>query len=133
MSARQKGNRRERKAADLYEAAGYQVERATAGGFQSPDFFDLFDLLAFNPGEGLDLVQVKSNRAEGIEQWCADTLPFQTTRGLCPLMLVCYDYEGWRVIIPSDEDAYVDAVDERELDCRMGEGVTEYLRTGKAP
>ena len=130
-----KGRRREKQAADIYERAGFDTYRPPRARGGPTDVFGLFDLLAIGP-RGLDMVQVKSNRAAGIEAFCEDTLPFQTTRGLCPLMMVCYDGQGghdptppcWRVVIPSDDDAHVTVVDERDDDTDGdGAGVVEWL------
>jgi Holliday junction resolvase len=123
-----KGDRRERQAVEIYERAGYEVERATGGGSHSPDFFDLYDLIAIGGDEGVDLVQVKANGARGIESFCQETVHHASHRGVAPMMLVCYDREGWRLVIPAGRDSHATAVDEREMDCAMGEGVVEYLR-----
>lgn len=131
-----KGKRRERQAAELFERAGFETYRPPRARGGPTDVFGLFDLLAFEPGAGLQLVQVKANAARGIEAFCKDTLAFNTTRGLCPVMVVCYDGHGgphptpprWRYILPTDEDAWVDALDEREDDTPAdGKGLQAYL------
>lgn len=117
----------------IYENAGYRTYRPETARYGDNDVFGLFDLLALTDG-GLDMVQVKATDthrgATGIEAFCRDTIDFQSTRGLCPVYMVCYDREGWRFILPSDKDSWVDVVDERELSGRMGEGVTAYLKGG---
>ena len=129
-----KGRRRERECARIYEDAGYQTYRPPRARGGPTDVFGLFDLLAFDPGNGLRLVQVKSNGARGIEAFCEATYPFKRTPGLAPEMAVCYDREGWRLVVPSDRDSHVTIADEREQDCRMGELVTAILKpAGELP
>lgn len=144
-----KGKRRERQASELYEQAGYETFRPQESKWGETDMFGLFDILAI-PGRHEDrtaihpretsvrLAQVKSNRASGIEQWCRDVTgllggPVKAD------FLVCHDREGWRLLCPYSDKMHkkpvpIDSiepyilVDERELDCNMGEGIIEYLR-----
>ena len=132
-----KGKRAEREAARLYEDAGFETYRPPRARGGPTDVFGHFDLLAFDASEGLQLVQVKCNEARGIEAFCADTLPFNTTGGLCPVMLVRHDGQGghdptpprWRVVIPGGEDSHYSVVDERETGTPAdGDGVRDWLR-----
>lgn len=124
-SSRDKGNRRERQAVAIYERAGFDVERATAGGFQSPDYFDLFDFMAAKPDAPIHFVQVKSNVAAGIETWAAEAAAFARP-GVTVEMVVCHDREGWRLLTPV-ADGTVTPVDEREQECAMGDGLAKWL------
>lgn len=132
MSSRQKGNRREVQCARLYEEAGYMVERATSGGYRSEDFYDLFDHLAFDPyAAELRCVQVKSNRAAGIEEWMQRAILFADIGHVHVEYAVCYDREGWRLVAPRFDDDGLTAetrFDGRDRDGAMGEALVEYLR-----
>ena len=128
-NTREKGNRRERQAAEIYESAGYEVERSYDQRFGRTDFFGHFDLMAVRR-DGLRFVQVKSNEVQGIadvNRWARQWAP----PGALFDFLVCYDREGWRLIrCWPDGDTHSTAVDERELGCDMGEGVTAWLQVG---
>lgn len=129
-----KGKRRERQAAEIYEAAGWRTFRPQESPYGETDIFGLYDMVAIHPNRHTDWVQVKATNtgrgAQGVEAFAeASTfLPANNTA----VYLVCYDREGWRWLWCNGGD-YDTEVDERELDCRMGEGVTEYLRTGRSP
>lgn len=135
--SKDKGDRREREAEEIYQEAGFLTWRPARSRAGKNDIFGLYDMVALGP-RGLDLVQIRSNRASGIEDFCRNTLPFQTSPGICPTMMVCYDGQGghdptptrWRVIIPSGEESRVDVVDERDDGVRMGgDGVLEWLES----
>lgn len=138
-SSRDKGKRVELAAVDIYKRAGYDVERATGGGYQSPDFFDLYDLIcAESDASGqrptVRFVQVKSNGARGIEDWVS-AAAVHAASDVQPEYAVKYDREGWRVLQPIEIDGewrHVEVVDERESDGNMGDGVVDYLR-GESP
>lgn len=123
-----KGKRRERQAAKLYEAAGYQVETPVETKWDTnTDFFNLFDGMA-SDGGWLRFYQVKSNRAVGINDYfedAAETVPKFAVIDY----LVCHDREGWR-FAEVRQNGYEWVVDERDMDCKMGEGVTDYLNGG---
>lgn len=132
-----KGDRRERQAEKIYREAGFLTWRPARSRAGKNDIFGLYDMVALGP-RGLDLVQIKANGARGIEDFRRNTYPFQTTRGICPVMMVCYDGQGghdptpprWRVVIPSGEESHVDVVDERDDGVPDdGEGVLEWLET----
>jgi hypothetical protein len=89
-----KGQRNEKRVAEIYEDAGYTTYRPETTQYGENDVFGLFDILALEPGHGMRMVQVKSNAARGIEQWCEDTLPFQRTKGLSPEFVVVYEGQG---------------------------------------
>lgn len=128
-----KGTRREREAVDLYQRAGMATYRPATVQYGENDIAGLFDLLAFSPSHSsVHAVQVKSNRAVGIRKWTRHTALFRRL-GWRTFYVVPIDNEGWR-LIESHVDPYdggpkeIDRVDERELDCDMGEGVVKYLR-----
>jgi len=131
-----KGQNAEREAARLYEDAGFETYRPPRARGGPTDVFGLFDVLAFDEGDGLQCVQVKCNKARGIVKFCRETLPFNSTSGLCPVMLVRHDGHGgphptpvrWRVLMPAGEETHYVIVDEREDDTPAeGEGVLEWL------
>jgi len=126
MPGKQKGDRRERQAVELYERAGYKVERCHGVRWGRTDWYGHFDLMAVRP-DRFRFIQVKSNAASGIneinqwaEMWAPDAIQYD--------MLVCHDREGWRLIRCWPEgDTYTTVVDERDMDCQMGDGVADHL------
>ena len=139
--SRSKGNRAERDAEDIYEAEGYRVFRPQESKFGETDIFGEFDILAVPPaGSALPvrLSQVKSNRAEGIQQWTEDALDYYTASTAVE-MLVRHDGQGghnptpprWRVIVPYADPEYRHEVVVDELEEGTpadGDGVREWLR-----
>lgn len=130
-----KGSRREREAVGLYQRAGMATYRPATVQYGENDIAGLFDLLAFSPSHSrVHAVQVKSNGARGIRKWTRHTALFRRL-GWRTFYLVPIDNEGWRLIevdgvkriAESDAGAW-NCVDERELDCDMGNGIVEYLR-----
>jgi Holliday junction resolvase len=124
-----KGKRRERQAGRAYTEAGYATFRPQESKFGETDIFGLFDLLAigFAP-DPTHLVQVKSNRAEGVEDWAEQARGFER-EGIRARMLVCHDREGWRVIEPRPHPAEYEIVrDCRDADAAMGEALAAFLR-----
>lgn len=128
--SKSKGDRRERQAERLYQAAGYKTERSQGQRWGRTDWFGHFDLMAVRD-DRLRFCQVKSNQAMGItsiNQWARMWLPV----GIDCDLLVCYDREGWRLIrLWPEADTYTTAVDERDQDAGMGDAVTDYLNGGK--
>lgn len=121
-----KGKRRERQAAGLYERAGWETFRPQESKYGETDIFGLFDLLAIGSApEPTHLVQVKSNRAAGINDWSEETLHYAAD-GVRVRMLVCHDREGWRILDPVP-GGYRTVLDERDRDYQMGDGVVAYL------
>jgi len=127
-----KGQKREREAADLFEDAGYWTYRPERAQYGDNDMWGLFDVGAVGDGR-LYLAQVKANRSDGIQQWCEDCAPFHRIEGIICLFMVCHDRAGWRLAVTPDimHDGYAWVVDERDRDCSMGEGVVEWLRGSK--
>jgi len=124
-----KGDRREREAVQLYQRAGFATYRPATVQYGENDVFGLFDLLAVSPSHRhVRGVQVKSNRAVGIEAWMRHTRLWRRL-GWHTDFAVAVDNQGWRLATtPIRSDGiYHWAVDERELDCSMGDGVVEYL------
>lgn len=128
-----KGKRRERQADDIYADAGYVTFRPPRTKYDETDIFGLFDLLAIGHGH-VRLIQVKgtsSNVAygpwfEAVKGWVHDNVR-RPPRSLVHDFVICYDREGWR-LIGEGGDGPETFVDERELDCNMGDGLREYLR-----
>jgi Holliday junction resolvase len=121
-----KGQRRERQCKAIYEAAGFAVAHPERAKFGDNDLFNQFDLLAMQPARRPRFVQVKSNRATGIRTMQHD-LPEFFAFGFCMAeYAVAHDNEGWRLIavLPDTTETLYD---EREQDCSMGEGLTQYL------
>jgi Holliday junction resolvase len=132
--SREKGERREREACELYENAGYRTERSVKSNrFDTrSDWFNLFDIMAVAPGEQLRFAQVKSNTATGVREWMTDVTRFAPPTVTLDF-LVCHDREGWRLIQPHFGDQkYVTVVDERAEDGEMGESLTQHLEAANA-
>ena len=137
-----KGKRNERRAAELYEQAGFRTFRPQESKFGETDMFGLFDIMAIPPANShcpVHLIQVKTNRASGIESWLEDADPFHCIGTTQPVFLVAYDGQGghnpipqrWRLIRHGVSDAgpKEEWVDERDEDVRGdGEGVVRYLQ-----
>lgn len=142
-----KGKRRESEASKIYEQAGYETYRPQESKWGETDMFGLFDMIAV-PGTDdnnkrvlrenapVRFVQVKSNRASGIEAWCTEVA--ERFRGPCVAdFVVCHDREGWRLLSPTlkrNEDgtvAHETLIDERELDCEMGSVLVNYLENAR--
>lgn len=121
-----KGTRREQQACDIYEAAGFETYRPATVQFGENDVFGLFDHIAVAPDRRPRYVQVKSNRAAGIEDWCEEVTDRMPIGWITAEFLVCHDREGWRMLIPVG-DGYTAVVDERGTDEDMGEGLARYL------
>lgn len=137
-----KGTRRERDAVELYQRAGFATYRPATVQYGENDIFGLFDLLAVSPShDSVRAVQVKSNRALGIEAWTRHTALWRRL-GWVTEYAVPVDGEGW-VLYDAGQDP-VDGrraarvvYDEREDDCvgpnvdtplSLGDGLVEYLR-----
>jgi Holliday junction resolvase len=129
-----KGDRREREAVNLYQQAGWATYRPATVQYGENDVFGLFDLLAVNPSQrSVHGVQVKSNRATGINDWSRQTWLWRRL-GWRTFYLVPVDSKGWRLIeakaVRDGLPNYSTVVDERDMDCGMGEAVTAYLSQG---
>lgn len=122
-----KGKRRERQAAEIYEGAGWQTFRPQESPYGETDMFGLFDLVAVNPNKHIDWVQVKANDnnlSMGPFFESAETLlPANNTA----VYLICYDREGWRMVWGTADGNFETELDEREMNCKMGEGLSERL------
>lgn len=128
-----KGSRRERQCVDLYQRAGFATYRPATVRFGENDVFGLFDLLAVSPSHGaVHAVQVKSNRAAGINAWARHTALWRAL-GWRTFYAVSVDSEGWRLIEITTNSrgrhVQLERVDERGRDCAMGEGVVEWLNS----
>jgi Holliday junction resolvase len=127
-----KGSRRERELVELLKAAGMATYRPATVRFGENDMFGLFDVLALSPSHSrVYAIQVKSNRAVGIEKWGRNTQLFRSL-GWETYYAVPVDNQGWKLLDPGmePEDGRKSAavlLDESELDGSMGEGVTEYF------
>ena len=121
-----KGTRREQQACEIYEEAGYTTYRPATVQFGENDVFGLFDLIAVDKGRKPRFVQVKSNRAAGINQWCRDVQALMPSEWAVSEFVVCHDREGWRLLQPVGE-GYQTVYDGRDSDGDMGEGLAEWL------
>lgn len=121
-----KGDRREREARDIYEAAGYTVQPFYGRPYGETDGFGLFDLVATKPRSPPRFVQVKSNQARGIREWTEETQQILPDWHAIADMAVCHDNAGWRLITVRD-NGYRTVVDERDEDVDMGEHLQLYL------
>lgn len=140
MDTRRKGNKAERDARDIYEAAGYTVDRvgSTSGGHRMTDAFDHVDVIALHPDRRVRFAQVKSNQASGVRafvEWADATLPGEHA---VAEYLVRHDGAGarsaaWRVMQPyrdGERVTYRTVVDERKDGVDAGGAVvTDYLRS----
>lgn len=126
--SKKKGDRRERQAEEILEAAGWSVEKPNATPYPQGygvDFFGMFDIMAFKKGHPPLLIQVKSNRASGITSFHEDCNEVQVPFGFVDVEFwICYDGEGWRVDEIS-EHGYEQKYDERELE---GYNMGEFLK-----
>lgn len=128
-----KGSRREREAVELWQRAGFATYRPATVRFGENDVFGLFDLLAVSPSHGsVHAVQVKSNRATGINAWARHTRLWRAL-GWRTMYAVPVDSQGWRIIEGWTTDDGMchpqTVVDERTEDCAMGDGVVDWLRS----
>lgn len=120
------GNRRERQARDIYDAAGYAVQPFYGRSYGETDGFGLADFLAIRKSPAsVVIAQVKSGYG-AIGDW------FQHADALLPPTveahyLSVFKREGWRLCVRGDDEAYRVAYDERDADCRMGVGLREWL------
>lgn len=129
-----KGDRREREAVSLYQQAGWATYRPATVQYGENDVFGLFDLLAASPSHGaVHAVQVKSNRAAGINAWARQTWLWRRL-GWRTFYLVPVDNQGWRLVEPHEDSKgrliLESRVDERDMTLDMGEAVTAYLSQG---
>lgn len=127
-----KGSRREREAVELYQRAGFATYRPATVQYGENDVFGLFDLLAVSPShDSVHAVQVKSNRADGIRAWARHTALWRRL-GWRTFYLVPVDNEGWRLLetvtTANGGVKRYTCVDERNVDCAMGDGVVAWLR-----
>ena len=125
--SREKGNRRERQAEEMYQQAGFKTEICRGLRWGNTDWFGLFDIMAIQGGEKVRFVQVKSNQVHKVDDWIAKARRFCPSEHVDLDYLVCHDYEGWRLIREGD-DGYTTVYDERDDVCKMGEGLTQYLK-----
>lgn len=124
--SRSKGTRREKAAADVYEAAGYETYRPETTQYGDNDVFNLFDMLAIGHDE-LRMIQVKSNRAVGIHDWLGQVAPFESLPAVKCDFLVFHDYQGWRLLRPCPALNYSVEVDERQSGDSAGDELLAYL------
>lgn len=127
---KKKGDRRERQAKEILEEAGWQVCTPNYDRYRNTDFFNAFDLMAMRPEEKPKFIQVKSNRAEGIQDFVERVREFVNFRSVSVEYWICHDNEGWRVldILPENMQGnrtYRTVLDERDLDCNMGQHLVE--------
>lgn len=126
MSSKSKGDRREREAREIYEAAGYQAAPFRSWAFGDSDGFNDFDFVAMHPEAKPEFVQVKSNSARGVRDLCDRVGQEYPTQHTNIRYAVAHDASGWR-LIDIDESGKTVLVDERDLSCNMGDRVTDYL------
>lgn len=127
--SKKKGDRRERQAREILEAAGYTVETPNSTPYPQGygvDFFGLFDFMAFRNGEKPLFGQVKSNGFTGIRSFpdeCVEFgFPFEHAAAE---YWSCHDGEGWR-IAEITKNGHTEVYDERDADMNMGEGAIQY-------
>lgn len=126
--SKEKGDRNERELEEYYEQAGYKTDKCRGLRWGKTDWFGLFDLMAIKPGEKVRYIQVKSNRAQGINKWASKACRITPSEHVTLDFAVKYDYEGWRLIRVAEGD-YETVYDERDHDCKVGEGILEFLQT----
>ncbi len=125
--SKQKGNRRERQARELYERAGYECQAFRGTAYRETDGFGLYDFVAVRDDSRVAFVQVKSNSTEGAlgEFFQRSTAALPREHAVSQF-LVCHDYQGWRLAEPA-EHGYEWVYDGRDADGAMGEGLVEVL------
>lgn len=126
-----KGSRRERECVELWQQAGFATYRPATVRFGENDIFGLFDVLAVSPRhDAVHGVQVKSNRATGIQKWARHTALWRAL-GWRTFYAVPVDNSGWRLVecheTWGENTDTADVVDERELSCAMGQRVVDWL------
>jgi hypothetical protein len=121
-----KGTRREKEACEIYEQAGYTTYRPATVQYGENDVFGLFDLIAVDPVRPPRFVQVKSNRASGINDWMDDAVALMPPEHAVVEFLVCHDRQGWRLAQPT-ESGYEWVYDGRDSEASMGDPLTEVL------
>jgi len=129
-SNRDKGYRREVKTREVYEDAGFEIEKFVSERFGRTDGFGWVDFIAVRSDQ-MRFVQVKSNSAAGlgeIAEWAAENAP----ENLYCDEVVWHDSEGARLLECSPEYSRNRnvAVDERDSACNMGDELREYLSAG---
>lgn len=125
-----KGSRREREAVSLWKRAGFATYRPATVQYGENDVFGLFDVLAVSPRHGsVHAVQVKSNRATGINAWARHTALWRRL-GWRTFYAVPVDNQGWRVLEAETLDDGHGAgciIDERGRDGKIGSHVVAWL------
>lgn len=125
--SKKKGDRNERELEKYYSQAGYRTDKCRGLRWGKTDWFGLFDLMAIKPGDKVRYIQVKSNRAQGIESWTRKATRITPSEHVTLDFAVKYDYEGWRLIRVEDGE-YKTIYDERQQDCKVGDGIKEFLK-----
>lgn len=133
-----KGSRREREYVELCKRAGMATYRPATVQYGENDPFGLFDVFALSPSHSrVHAVQVKSNRASGINGWTRHTELFRRL-GFRTFYAVPYDddndtIQAWRLVEcqshPAISGEKVDRVDERKDD-DVGPFVDTEYNTG---
>lgn len=124
-----KGRETEKLAKRAYEDAGYtHVYHPPKAKYRNQDVFDLFDLLAYHPDDGLHFAQVKTNRSAGITSWFPNTEFIQQLPATTVEFVVLHEGSGWRLARPAD-DGYQWVYDGRsDGEDELHEGLTAALR-----
>lgn len=134
VNPRAKGSRNELKTMKAYERAGYwchKPESRSHAGQSNQDMWNLFDIAAMHVHiPEIRFVQVKTNGASGLRQWCRKARYFARVPGIQCDYVVRYDGEGYRVIKPmlSDSQAYTTVFDSRDSDSNIGDDLAAFLR-----
>lgn len=128
--SRRKGSKREVKTREIYEAAGYAIEKFVSQKYGRTDGFGWVDFLAVRSDE-IRFVQVTSNSAHSVTdaaEWVEEHAP----DNLRADVVVWYDRAGARLLDCSVDHPrnFETLVDERDSDCLMGEELEEFLGTG---
>lgn len=141
MNTRAKGNKAERGARDIYEAAGFDIDRvgSTTGGRRMTDAFGEVDIIALHPARRIRFAQVKTAGGSGVRafmEWAHEALPddhatadYLVRHGGTNQ----HDPPKWRLqrVHVTDEGrvTYRTVVDERKEGTPAdGAGVTEWIR-----
>jgi Holliday junction resolvase len=123
MSKRSKGDRYERECKNVLKEAGWKVYKKTNNKWDSGDIWECFDVLAAKKGEKPLFIQVKSNRSAGALKQLSEA-SFLNREHMDIQVWLRHDRQGWR-IKKLGEDGWIQPLDEREKDCRIGEKVVE--------
>jgi len=97
VNTRAKGNRTERKAEDRLKEQGYSCSRMPHTRYGDSDHFNLFDILAVQPGEPVKFIQVKTNTPPNLSEFKEKALETAPLKHGEIEIWTWHDYQGWKI------------------------------------